>query len=106
ALPPSLKVALTEYQQVLAPTWAVPAPDAPEDASPADPRRWLMLIVEVDGEFDDAGAEPPRGRNRGWHASPQNRLERLLHDSEVPIGLLVNHRAIRLVYAPSGESSG
>jgi len=44
---------------------------------------------------------------RQWQASPQARFERLLRETKVtPHGLLVNQRAIRLVYAPRGESSG
>ena len=37
---------------------------------------------------------------------PQQRLERLLKESEHPIGLLWNGVALRLVFAPRGESSG
>lgn len=42
----------------------------------------------------------------GWHASEQTRFERLLRDTKVPVGLLSNGHSLRLVYAPSGESSG
>jgi len=34
------------------------------------------------------------------------RFERLLRETGVPAGLLINRAAIRLVYAPKGESSG
>ena len=40
-----------------------------------------------------------------WEATPQQRFERLLKESEHPIGLLFNGGALRLVYAPRGESS-
>ncbi|HFE45658.1 MAG TPA: hypothetical protein ENJ18_09220, partial [Nannocystis exedens] len=153
ALPTCLEVVLTEYQQVLSPTWAVPAPDAPpakEKAARPDPSRWLMLIVAVDGGLDDVDAEElsavharlraeeeaaqraatattvletaeaqaeakkkkkkkkkkKRGKRSASRFTPQQRLERLLAETGVPIGLLVNDRAIRLVYAPGSESSG
>jgi hypothetical protein len=50
----------------------------------------------------------PKGGDgrRSWEATPQQRLERLLKESEHPIGLLWNGVALRLVYAPRGESSG
>lgn len=39
-------------------------------------------------------------------APPQAKFERLLRETRVPAGLLVNGRQIRMVYAPRGESSG
>jgi hypothetical protein len=50
--------------------------------------------------------KPAAGSDRHWHASPQAKFERLLRETEVPIGLLVNDTHLRLVYAPRGESSG
>ena len=47
---------------------------------------------------------PPEPRH--WNAAPQLRFERLLRETNVPAGLLVSPQAIRLVYAPKGESSG
>src|SRR5262249_49782671 len=43
---------------------------------------------------------------RHWQATPQARFERLLRETQVPAGLLVNATELRLVYAPRGESSG
>src|SRR5216684_3884578 len=42
----------------------------------------------------------------GWRPTPQERFNRLLRETGVPIGLLCNGLEIRLVYAPSGESPG
>jgi hypothetical protein len=53
-------------------------------------------------EFDrrQASGDP------GWRASPQERFERLLRETEVQLGLLFNGAQLRLVVAPKGESSG
>jgi hypothetical protein len=44
--------------------------------------------------------------DQGWRASPQERFERLLRETEVQLGLLFNGTQLRLVVAPKGESSG
>jgi hypothetical protein len=43
---------------------------------------------------------------RRWQATPQARFERLLRETQVPIGLLCNGTHLRLVYAPRGETAG
>ncbi|MEX1367321.1 MAG: DNA methyltransferase [Nannocystaceae bacterium] len=97
-----LEVALPEHQEVLRPTYAVPDPE--NDGEGEGERRWSMLVqvLPLGTELD----KPPPRTQRGWHASPQIRLERLLRDTEVPLGLLCTPEAIRMVYAPAGESSG
>ena len=62
----------------------------------------LLLISKAAGDFDALPAPEPRH----WHASPQARFERLLRETSIPAGLLISPDAIRLVYAPKGESSG
>ena len=59
-----------------------------------------------------------RGALEGWEATPHQRFERLLRDSGVFAGLLITEKKeakdgedrytpeLRLVYAPSGETSG
>ncbi|MBK7773188.1 MAG: hypothetical protein IPI43_03480 [Sandaracinaceae bacterium] len=97
ALPESLELVLPEFGETLRPTFAVPAVE--EDDS-----EWMMLVQELpDGTLFD---EPPADETKKWHASPQIRLERLLRETGVPVGILANGRFIRLVYAPRGESSG
>ena len=57
---------------------------------------------------EEAGADldkPPNDED-GWSASRHSRFERLLRETGIPIGLLCNDRCLRLIYAPSGESSG
>jgi len=108
-LPDSLDVVLSEFGETLRPTYAVQG--LPEDVAPVRGSvppgasdNWMTLIQELSPgtSFDDAEAED----DRAWHASPQARLERLLRETAVPIGILCNGHFIRLVYAPRGESSG
>jgi hypothetical protein len=96
ALEPPIAVRLDDYNETLAPTWVVNDPDgAPQ-----------LLVQELPaGTNFDAIPKGGDGR-RQWEASPQQRLERLLKESEQPIGVLWNGVALRLVYAPRGESSG
>lgn len=97
ALPESLELVLPEFGETLRPTFAVPAVKE-------DDAEWMILVHELaDGASFD---EPPAEETKKWHASPQIRLERLLRETGVPIGILANGRFIRLVYAPRGESSG
>ena len=44
-------------------------------------------------------------KDHRWQASPQARFERLLRETQVPIGLLSNGTHLRLVYAPRGETT-
>ncbi|MFX5586947.1 hypothetical protein ABTE16_19580, partial [Acinetobacter baumannii] len=80
------------------PSFVVPQVCIKEGQAP-----WQMIIHVVDeGEFDEGSVES----KHGWYASPQAKFERLLRETEIPVGLLVNSSKIRLVYAPRGESSG
>jgi hypothetical protein len=97
ALPESLQFYLRDYNETLKPKYALR--ESNEEASD-----WLLLIDEIPGTQD---FDTPIGTGlRSWQASPQSRFERLLHETKVPVGLLVNQQSIRLVYAPRGESSG
>lgn len=84
-----LTVALPEYDDRLAPTYAIP------DLA-------LISIVDTGADLD----KPLPEQKQGWRASPHARLERLLRETGVPIGPLFNHTRLRLIYAPRGESSG
>jgi len=97
-IPPELEVPLPDYGETLRPDYAVREPE-PRDGEAA----WQLLVgVLADGEDFD---RPARGPGR-LEASPHGRMERLLREARVPAGLLVNGRALRLVSAPRGESSG
>ncbi len=96
-LPDALEVPLPDYNETLRPTYALR-----EYQPPVNGCEWILLVQTVSGDFDEVGDID----SHRWQASPQARIERLLRETEVPIGLLVNRHAIRLVYAPRGESSG
>jgi len=94
-----LEVTLAAYNETLRPTWAV------RELEPKDPEHpWLMLVQAVPNgaDFDEVAAKD----ERHWQASPHARFERLLRETEVPIGLLASATDLRLVYAPRGETSG
>ncbi|MBI4864249.1 MAG: N-6 DNA methylase [Candidatus Riflebacteria bacterium] len=95
-IPEELRVGLPEGGGLLEPSFAFRLPD------PAKP--WLLLgqVLPLATDLDAAVTDEAST----WSASPTRRLERLLLETGVPIGLLANGLAIRLLYAPRGESSG
>jgi hypothetical protein len=101
------EVVLAEYGETLRPTHGVPKLEG----------EGLQALVLDLTQWRDSGGKPdPQwGRDfdanwnptgHGWDATPQQRFERLLKESEHPIGILFNGAALRLVHAPRGESSG
>ncbi|MHC2104428.1 Eco57I restriction-modification methylase domain-containing protein [Methylobacterium sp. CM6246] len=95
-IPEALHVRLPEHDTTLAPTFAV------RDRAIRDSEVWQLLV-----RLEPSGVGPDtRGALDGWEATPQQRLERLLRETGVPAGLLVTDGALRLVYAPKGETSG
>ena len=96
AIGSDLDVALPEYGDLLSPDFALVNPFAEEGS------RWALLgnFAPHGLDFDDLD------QSAEWNATPQLRLERLLREREVAIGLLVSEQAVRLVYAPRGESTG
>lgn len=98
-MPDSLTVALPDYGETLAPTLAFKDP-RPKDAN----QPWLLLVQTLPLATDlDARVAADE---RGWSASPTERMERLLRETKIPIGVLNNGTQIRLLYAPRGENSG
>jgi hypothetical protein len=98
-LPENLEVPLPDYSETLRPTYAL------REFEPAgNAREWILLIkvLPMGTDFDAAEEEG----SRHWQASPQAKFERLLRQTQIPIGLLFNGRQIRLVYAPEKELSG
>ena len=95
----SLEAALPEYNETLRPTYAVKEVEPEENGSD-----WLMLIKALD--LGTGLDEIPKDGDRGWQASPTDKLERLLRETDIPTGVLFNGTHLRLIYAPKGETSG
>ncbi|MBU3665994.1 MAG: class I SAM-dependent DNA methyltransferase [Chthoniobacterales bacterium] len=97
-VPDALKVSTGEEGELLAPTAAYRFFQPAEDQSP-----WLLLAKQLPPGTDlDAVPES----TRGWSATPQQKFERLLRETGVPIGILCNGDQLRLVYVPKGENAG
>ena len=93
-LPPELTIRLPEYDTNLSPTWAVRGVKGEAD--------WQLLV-----RVEEAGIEPDkRGVLDGWEATPHQRFERLLRETQVHTGVLLTDDELRLIYAPRGETSG
>ncbi len=89
----ALEVTLPEYHETLRPTHVV------REYTPKDPSHsWMMLVrvLPVGTEMDQVAASD----DRHWQATPHAKFERLLRETQVPIGLLARDSQIRLVYAP------
>lgn len=99
-----LEVPLQQYGETLRPTHVVRHPKA--RAGQAAPAKEWMLLVQVLPAGTDLDAKPTDTKATTWQESPQVRFERLLRETQVPIGILCQSHAVRLVYAPRGESSG
>src|SRR5258706_7127234 len=91
-LPEELSLRVDESDTEIAPHWVVVEPDGGR---------------QIPVRIGAAGVNPDeRGAIEGWEASPHQRLERLLREKEVPIGLLITDEELRFIYAPRGETSG
>ncbi len=97
-IPPELEVPLPDYKETLRPDFAVRELEPKDGGS-----NWevLVRVLEPGEDFDRV----VRGQGQ-LEASAHGRMERLLRQTGVPAGLLFNGRALRLVSAPRGESSG
>jgi hypothetical protein len=79
-----------------------PIPDS-TDASPL-----IALIWDLADDAPDAPAldlDAPEDVTGPWRYPPTAKLERLLRHAGIPIGFVSNGRALRLIYAPVGEST-
>lgn len=87
-----------EHETLLTPDMVVLWNDVTEEGVPA------QMLVSVHPSLDADG----RGQfgDSEWEASPHQRLERLLRETGVGVGLLVARNTLRLVYAPRGETAG
>lgn len=97
AIPDQLTVALPNYGETLRPTYAVHDPEI---------KQWVLLIQVIAPGLSFDEDDPAADTGHGWKASIQAKFERLLRETGISAGLLVNGPELRLVYAPKGESSG
>jgi hypothetical protein len=97
-IPTELEVPLQEYGETLRPDLAVRELE-PKEGAPS----WQLLVRVLDPGEDFEQVSRGHGQ---LEASPHGRMERLLRQTNVPAGLLFNGRALRLISAPRGESSG
>jgi hypothetical protein len=95
SLPENIATYISEHEVMLSPEWAV------RDLGRADPGAF-QILVKLHTDLD-AGK---RGVLDRWDATPHQQFERLLRESGVPIGVLVDRSHLRLIYAPRGETSG
>ena len=107
-IPVELEATLSDSGAILRPDFAVRAeplragPSTATSSTPdALPWQLLVQVCEPGEDFDRVART-----GDGLEASPHGRLERLLRHIGVPAGLLFNGRALRLISAPRGESSG
>lgn len=82
-----------------APKTAAPGPDA------AAAERWFALLWDLTETGHDLDLDAAESTTGPWRYPPTAKLERLLRHVGIPVGLLFNGRELRLVYAPSGEST-
>jgi hypothetical protein len=107
ALPDDLHVRLPDHDTTLSPTWAV------RELGMGDTNWQLLVRIEAPGIDPDG-----RSALEGWEATPHQRFERLLRETGIFAGLLITEKKevkdgedhytpeLRLIYAPSGETSG
>lgn len=98
ALDIGLTITVPEHETLLSPDMALLWRDAPPDAVPA--QALVMLHPQLD---PDRRNQFPSGE---WEASPHQRLERLLRETNVGVGVLIARNTLRLIYAPRRETAG
>jgi N-6 DNA Methylase len=95
---PALTVTVPEHATLLRPNYALLWNGAAPEGIPAQALVMLHPTLEADDRNQFAPGE--------WEATPHQRLERLLRESNVGVGILVTRNALRLIYAPRGETAG
>jgi hypothetical protein len=87
SLPPQLVIDLTDYMQTLKPNMAL----VDDNGNPQ------LLVYVANGALDRP--EQVTGR---WKASPFTKIDRLLRDTRVQLGIITNGTDWRLIYAAPG----
>ncbi len=99
APPEELRHDLAQYDDTLEPSFAYRWPQPPETGS-----RWCLLGLDVSPNVD-LDRKPPEADEATWVESPQKKFERLLYETGIPLGLIVQGTAVRLVYRPEEQQS-
>ncbi|MCA9692383.1 MAG: hypothetical protein KC636_22480, partial [Myxococcales bacterium] len=105
-LPADLRVYVEEGGQTLCPTLALrkaPQGDGDDAGDEAAADRYQLLVWAIPEHLDLDKQESETGP---WRYTPAAKFARLLDRTGIPIGLLTNGRATRLVYSPRGQSLG
>jgi hypothetical protein len=108
-VPETVSVYAAEGGQTLRPSLALRRQGAPAARSELDGEAaraaavYELLVWELPLGLSLDKAEAVTGP---WHYPPTAKFERVLRAAKVPIGLLSNAEAFRLVYAPHGEAAG
>ena len=97
SVPDNLTLFLPEYGEEIKPSFVVLEKGEPDKAK----AQILGMIFDSTVDLNKLDAF-----YRHWPASPVRKLERLLREVDVPIGLISNVKEIKLVYAPRGENVG
>lgn len=97
ALPSELTITVPEHGTLLSPDMALLWNGDAEDDLPAQALIMVQPALDPDGRCQFAGE---------WEATPHQRLERLLRETRVGIGILIGQNTLRLIYAPRGETTG
>ena len=78
-------------------------------AGDSDRSPYIALVWDLTTEAGDAGValdlDKAEAETGPWRYPPTAKLERLLRHTGIPIGFISNRRELRLLYAPTGESS-
>ncbi|WP_316226738.1 Eco57I restriction-modification methylase domain-containing protein [Bradyrhizobium sp. SZCCHNS3052] len=98
AVDPALTVTVPEHETLLSPDYALLWNGAAPAGIPAQALVMLYPTLDADGRNQFEQGE--------WEATPHQRLERLLRESNVGVGILITRNALRLIYAPRGETAG
>ncbi len=118
ALPASLSRYIAEGHQTIRPTLALRRLDAAQSTPGSAPRDGVPDIETPESQAGKpyvalvwelpAGLpfDRPETETGDWRYPPAAKFDRLLRACRVPVGLLSNGEAVRLVYAPHGEATG
>src|SRR5271168_2084816 len=98
AIDSHLNAIVPERETLLSPDMAVLWNGSAPEGVPAQALVMMHPTLDADDRNQFAAGE--------WEASPHQRLERLLRQTNVGVGVLVTRNTLRLIYAPARETAG